>query len=192
MESCLHLRINAGEGKRLGGIINTSWIPQPIFVAKKGQTFSKIRQGKSDRSVSLNQMESGVVFSTNSTDACGAKSGGADRGGRTRPTRKEPIMNLLTTWNPLPEREDSQNRLSSLFGGAGHVSPECLGRITAKESRILFLPTHPHCYRPAKQFAKKHKKSIHIIVAAFVIATAITQCGEQYKTTESTRVELWF
>ena len=114
MESCLHLRINAGEGKRLGGIINTSWIPQPIFVAKKGQTFSKIRQGKSDRSVSLNQMESGVVFSTNWTDACGAKSGWADRGGRTRPTRKEPIMNLLRTWNPLPEREDIQNRLTKL------------------------------------------------------------------------------
>ncbi|HEY5741188.1 MAG TPA: hypothetical protein VIS99_01500 [Terrimicrobiaceae bacterium] len=47
------------------------------FVAKKGQTFSKIRQGKIDRSVSLNQIESGVLFSTNSTDACGAKSGGA-------------------------------------------------------------------------------------------------------------------
>ena len=101
-------------------------------------------------------------------------------------------MNVLRKWNPFSEREEIQNRLSSLFGGAARVSAECLGRITAKESGILFLPTHPHCYRPAKQFAKKHKKSIHIIVAAFGIATAITQCGEQYKTTESTPVELWF
>ena len=70
-------------------------------------------------------------------------------------------MHLLRKWNPFPEREDIQNRLSSLFGGAARVSAEFLGRITAKESGILFLPTHPHCYRPAKQFAKKHKKSIH-------------------------------
>ena len=62
-------------GISLGASPNRSWIPHP-FRCQERATFSKIRQGKIDRSVSLNQIESGVLFSTNSTDACGAKSGG--------------------------------------------------------------------------------------------------------------------
>ena len=34
--------------------------------------------------------------------------------------------------------------------------------------------------------------STHIIVAALVIAAAITQCGEQHKTKQPTPVEFWF
>ncbi|MGA7903058.1 MAG: Hsp20/alpha crystallin family protein [Terrimicrobiaceae bacterium] len=96
--------------------VTESWIPQPIFVAKKGQTFGKIWKGKIDRSVSVSYIESGVVFSTNSTELCGEKSGRADRSARTSPPQKELIMNPLTKWNPFRELEDIQNRLSSLFG----------------------------------------------------------------------------
>jgi hypothetical protein len=85
-------------------------------------------------------------------------------------------MNPLTKWNPFRELDDIQKRLS----------------FPAKEARILFLLTYQHGYRAAKQFAKNHKKILHIIVAAFAIATAITQCGEQYKSKEPTPVELWF
>ncbi|MGB9276213.1 MAG: Hsp20/alpha crystallin family protein [Terrimicrobiaceae bacterium] len=96
--------------------VTESWIPQPIFVAKKGQTFGKIWKGKIDRSVSVSYIESGVVFSTNSTELCGEKSGRADRSARTSPPQKELIMNPLTKWNPFRELEDIQNRLSSLYG----------------------------------------------------------------------------
>ena len=64
----------------------------------------------------MSYIESGVVFSTNSTDLCGEKSGRADRSARTSPPQKELIMNPLTKWNPFRELEDIQNRLSSLFG----------------------------------------------------------------------------
>jgi hypothetical protein len=72
------------------------------------------------------------------------------------------------------------------------VSAEFAGRITAKGSGILFLPKYQHSHRSERQFANKQMKIIHIIVAAFAVAAAITQCGEQNKTKEPTPVEFWF
>jgi hypothetical protein len=64
-----------------GSFKRSLYLSQRTFFAKKGQTFGKIWKGEIDRRIRLRWVES-VVYTTNSTEGCGRKTGGADHSER--------------------------------------------------------------------------------------------------------------